>query len=85
MQIVTPKCLEIYQSGAMCKNSLILLCNWSSLDVKCNNLSFGDPNWMNPVGEETLESYIQMIIRNHYQIMEFRPLKLGVIVGNWVS
>ena len=55
MKIVTQKCPEIFQSGAMCKNSLILLCNWSSLDVKCNNLSFGDPNWMIPVGEETLE------------------------------
>ena len=55
MQSVTPKCPEICQSGAMCKNSLILLANWSSLDVKCNNLSFGDPNVMIPVGEETLE------------------------------
>ena len=44
MQIVTPKFPEIFQSLAMCKNSLILLANWSSLDVKCNNLSFGDPN-----------------------------------------
>ena len=25
------------------------------LDVKCNNLSFGDPNWMILIGEETLE------------------------------
>ena len=55
MQIITPKFPEICQSGAMCKNSLILLCNWSSLDVKCNNLSFGDQNWMILVGEETLE------------------------------
>ena len=39
MQIVTPKYLEICQSGAICKNSLILLANWSSLDVKCNNVS----------------------------------------------
>ena len=30
--------------------------NYSSLYVKCNNLSFGDPNWMIPIGEETLES-----------------------------
>ena len=44
MQIVTPKFPEICQSGAMCKNSLICFVNWSSLDVKCNNLSFGDPN-----------------------------------------
>ena len=55
MQIIAPKCPEICQSGAMCKNGLILHCNWSNLDVKCNNLSFGDPNWMIPVGEETLE------------------------------
>ena len=70
MQIVTPKCPEICQSGAMCKNSLILLCNWCSLDVKYNNLSFGDPNWMILVGEETLEPYIQMSRRNYYQIIE---------------
>ena len=44
MQIVTPKCLEIFQSETMCKNSLhFYFANWSSLDVKCNNLSFGDP------------------------------------------
>ena len=57
MQIVSPKFPEICQSRAMCKNRLILLCNWSSLDVKCkcNNLSFGDPNWMILVGNETLE------------------------------
>ena len=34
MQIFTPKCPEICQSGAICKNSLILLCNWSSLDAR---------------------------------------------------
>ena len=55
MQIVTLKFLEIYQNRAMCKNNLILLCNWSSMDVKFNNLSFGDPYWMIPVREETLE------------------------------
>ena len=55
MQIVTPKFLEICQSGSMCKNSLILLYNWSSLDVKCNNLSFVDPNLIILVVEETLE------------------------------
>ena len=54
MQIITSNVPEICQSGAMCKNNLILLCNWSSLDVKCNNLSFGDPNWMIPIGEELL-------------------------------
>ena len=54
MQIVTPKSPEICQSGAMCKSSLILLCKWSSLNVKCNNLGFADPNWMITVGEETL-------------------------------
>ena len=26
------------------------------LDLKYNNLSFGDPNWVIPIGEETLES-----------------------------
>ena len=75
----------MFQNGAMCKNSLILLCNWSSLDVKCNNLSFGDLNWMIPVGKETLEPYIKMSRRNHYQIMELRPLKLGITVGNRVN
>ena len=55
MQIITLKCPEICQSRAMCKNSMILLCNWSSLDVKCNNLSFGDPNWIILVEKETLE------------------------------
>ena len=55
MQIVTLKGPEICQSEAMCKNNLILFCNWSSLDVKCNNLSFGDPNWMILVEEEILE------------------------------
>ena len=33
----------------------ILFCKVESLDVKCNNLSFGDPNWMISIGEETLE------------------------------
>ena len=66
----------------MCKNILILLCNWSNLDVKCNNLSFGDPNWMILVGEETLEPYLQIIRMNYYQIKKLRPLKLGIIVGN---
>ena len=52
MQIVTPKCPEIFLIGAMC-----ILCstNLSNLDIKYNNLSFGDPNWVIPIGEETLE------------------------------
>ena len=52
MQIINPKFPEICQSGAMCR-----LCstNLSNLDVKYNNLSFGDPNWVIPIGEETLE------------------------------
>ena len=33
----------------------ILLCQLSNLDIKYNNLSFGDPNWVIPIGEETLE------------------------------
>ena len=82
MQIVTPKCPEICQTVVMCKNSLILICNWSSLDVQCNNLSFDDPNWIILVGEETLEPYRQMSKRNHYQIMELRPLKWGITLGN---
>ena len=45
-------------------------------------MSFGDPNSMIPVGEETLEPSIQMIRRNNYQFMDLRPLKLGIIVGN---
>ena len=52
MKIVTPKCPEICQSGAMCRFCYANLCN---LDVKYNNLSFGDPNWVIPIGEETLE------------------------------
>ena len=27
-----------------------------NLDIKYNNLSFDDPNWVIPIGEETLES-----------------------------
>ena len=52
------------------------------MDVQCNNLSFGDPNWMILVGEETLEPYLKISRRNHYQFMELRPLKLGITVGN---
>ena len=82
MKIVTLKFPKICQSGAMCKNSLILLCNWSSLDVKCNNLSFVDSNWIILVLEETLDPYLQMSRRKYYKIMELRSLKLGIIVGN---
>ena len=52
MQIVTPKCPGIFQSGAMCR---FCYANLSNLDVKYNNLSFVYPNWMIPIGEETLE------------------------------
>ena len=57
MQIVTPKCPEKFQSRAMCR---LCSANLSNLDVKYNNLSFGNPNWVIPIGEETLEPYIQM-------------------------
>ena len=43
--------------GAMCR---FCSANLSNLDIKYNNLSFGDPNWVIPIGEETLEPYIQM-------------------------
>ena len=52
MQNLTPKCLEIYQSGAMCRFCSAKL---NHLDVKDNKLSFSDPNWVIPIGEETLE------------------------------
>ena len=52
------------------------------MDVKYNNLSFGDLNWMILIGEETLEPYIQMCRRDHYQFMELRLLKLRKKVGN---
>ena len=52
MQIVTPKCLKIFQSGVMCR---FCSANLSNLDVKYNSLSFGDPNWVIPIEEETLE------------------------------
>ena len=51
MQIVTPKFLEIFISGAMYRFCSAKL---SHLDVKYNNLSFGDPNWVIPIGEENL-------------------------------
>ena len=52
MQNVTPKFPEICQGGAMCRFCSAKL---SNLDVKYNNLSFGDPNWVILIGEETLE------------------------------
>ena len=52
MQIVITKCLEICQSGAMCR---FCFADLSNLDVKYNNLRFGDPNWVIPIGKETLE------------------------------
>ena len=52
MQIVTPKYPEIFQIEAMCR---FCYANLSNQDVKYNNLSFGDPNWMIPIGEGTLE------------------------------
>ena len=52
MQIVNPKCPETFLSGAMCR---FCSTNLSNLNIKYNNLSFGDPNWVIPIGEETLE------------------------------
>ena len=52
MQIVTPKFPKIFQSGAMCR---FCSANLSNLDIKYNNLSFGYPNWVIPIGEELLE------------------------------
>ena len=51
MKIITPKFPENFQSGAMCRFCSAKL---SNLDVKYNNLSFGDPNWVIPIEEETL-------------------------------
>ena len=42
---------KICQSGSMCRFYSAKL---SHLDVKYNSLSFGDPNWVIPIGEETL-------------------------------
>ena len=52
MQSINPKCPKKFQSGAMC---IFCSAKLSNLDVKYNNLSFGDPNWVIPIGEETLE------------------------------
>ena len=57
MQIVTPKFPEMFQSGAMCR---FCSANLSNLYIKYNNLSFCDPNWVIPIGEETLEPWIQI-------------------------
>ena len=57
IQVVTPKCPKIYQSGVMCR---FCSANLSNIDVKYNNLSFVDPNLVIPIGEEILEPYIQM-------------------------
>ena len=43
--------IKFYQSEAMCRFCSAKL---SHLDVKYNNLSFGDSNWVIPIGEETL-------------------------------
>ena len=51
MQIVTPKFPIFFINGAMCRFCYAKL---SHLDVKYNNLSFGDQNWVTPIGEETL-------------------------------
>ena len=52
MQIVTLKFPENLSKWSYVQ---ILFCQIESLDVKYNNLSFGDPNWVIPIGEETLE------------------------------
>ena len=52
MQIVNPKFSESFLSGAMCR---FCYANLNNLDIKYNNLSFGDSNWVIPIGEETLE------------------------------
>ena len=52
MQIVTPKGQENFPNGAMCR---FCSANLSNLDIKYNNFRFGDPNWVIPIGEETLE------------------------------
>ena len=46
-----PKVPRIFLSGAICRFCSAKL---SHLDVKYNSLSFGDPNWVIPIGEETL-------------------------------
>ena len=46
-----PKVPIKFISEAMCRFCYAKL---SHLDVKYNNLSFGDPNWVIQIGEETL-------------------------------
>ena len=82
MQIVTPKCPEIFPSGAMCRFCYAKL---SNIDVKYNNLSFGDPNWVIPIGEETLEPYLQIREEINFQFMELRSHKSRITVGDSVS
>ena len=41
MQILTLEFPEIFPRGAMCR---FFSANLSNLDIKFNNLSFGDPN-----------------------------------------
>ena len=48
MQIVTLKFPKKFSSGAL---SRFCSAKLSHLDVKYNNLSFGDPNWVIPIGE----------------------------------
>ena len=57
MKIVTPKFPKMFQSEVMFRFCYAKL---SNLDVKYNNLSFGDPNWVIPIGEEILEPYINL-------------------------
>ena len=57
MQSVPQSAHKICQSGAMCRFCSAKL---SHLDVKYNNLNFGDPNWVIPIGEETLQPLLQM-------------------------
>ena len=51
MQNVTSNGPEIFISGGMCRFCSAKL---SHLDLKYNNLSFGDPNCVIPIGEENL-------------------------------
>ena len=59
--------------------------NLSNLDIKYNNLSFGDPNWVIPIGEETLEPLLQMSEEKYFQFMDLRSQKSRIIVGDSVS
>ena len=48
MKIGTSKFPKSFLSGAMGR---FCSANLSNLDIKYNNLSFGDPNWVIPIGE----------------------------------